>query len=312
MPNVYSAGVYIRIILMALFGWFRKNAMISLPARLLQPILRVLWGLLLACACPAWSAAPSVMLADRYHEGIDPADYWVSEKLDGVRALWDGRLLYFRSGQPVAAPDWFVAGLPQQALDGELWIGRRRFEELVGVVRTREPDDDAWRRVKYMVFDLPEHPGSFSDRVLAIRDVVGDAGVPWVQFVHQQRVADREALRNMFDQVLRRGGEGLMLHRADARRVAGRSDAVLKYVPWLDAEARVVAHVPGKGKYRGLLGALEVEAADGRRFRVGSGFTDVQRRRAPAIGTIITYRYRELTRKGLPRFPSFLRERVLP
>ena len=258
------------------------------------------------------STGPSAMLAERYHEGIDPGAYWVSEKLDGVRALWDGKQLRFRSGQAVAAPDWFLAGLPQQALDGELWIGRRRFEELVGVVRMQVPDDTGWRRVSYMIFDLPDHPGSFTDRLAAMEGVVGDADLPWLQVVRQQRVLDRKALRDLFDHVVAGGGEGLMLHRADAQRTAGRSDALLKYVPWLDDEACVVAHVPGKGKYLGMLGALEVEAADGRRFRIGTGFSDLQRRQPPAIGTTITYRYRELTRKGQPRFPSFLRERVLP
>lgn len=259
-----------------------------------------------------WSAGPSAMLAERYHEGIDPGGYWVSEKLDGVRALWDGKQLRFRSGQAVAAPDWFLAGLPPLALDGELWIGRRRFEALVGVVRKQVPDDAGWRRVRYMIFDLPDHPGPFTVRLAAMQGLVAEARVSWLQVVRQQRVADRKALRELFDQVVGGGGEGLMLHRADARRVAGRSDALLKYVPWLDDEAHVVAHVPGKGKFLGMLGALEVEAPDGRRFRVGSGFSDTQRRQPPAIGAIITYRYRELTRKGQPRFPSFLRERVLP
>lgn len=268
--------------------------------------------MLAAWPSSVWPTGPSAMLAERYHEGIDPGAYWVSEKLDGVRALWDGKQLRFRSGQVLAAPGWFLAGLPSQALDGELWIGRRRFEELVGVVRKQVPDEAGWRRVRYMIFDLPDHPGSFTDRLAAMEGVVGDADLPWLQVVRQQRVFERKALRDLFDHVVAGGGEGLMLHRADAQRVAGRSDALLKYVPWLDDEARVVAHVPGKGKYLGMLGALEVEASDGRRFRVGTGFSDLQRRRPPAIGTTITYRYRELTRKGQPRFPSFLRERVLP
>lgn len=266
------------------------------------------------CAGPQvlWAGPPAVMLGERYHAGIDPADYWVSEKLDGVRALWDGRQLHFRSGQPIPAPAWFVAGLPRRALDGELWLGRGRFEELVGVVRTTVPDDMAWQQVKYMLFDLPDLSGSFSERVAAMPAVIAAANVPWLQMIPQQRVADRDGLRRLYREVVRAGGEGLMLHRADALRVAGRSDALLKHVPWLDAEARVVGHVAGKGKYRGMVGALEVEAPDGRRFSVGSGLTDAQRRQAPPLGSVITYRYRALTARGLPRFPTFLRMRELP
>lgn len=277
-----------------------------------SPLRALLWTVLVLAVWPAWSVQPAVMLAGRYHEAIDPAPYFVSEKLDGVRALWDGEQLRFRSGQPIAAPAWFVAGLPRQALDGELWIGRRRFEELVGIVRTLEPDDAAWRQVRYMVFDMPRHPGRFAERVQAMQVLVGEVAPPWLRLVRQQRVADRAALRRLFDEVVGNGGEGLMLHRADALRVAGRSDALHKYVPWVDDEARVVAHIPGKGKHLGALGALVVETADGRRFRVGTGFSDSQRRHPPAPGAIITYRYRELTHKGLPRFPSFLRVRELP
>jgi DNA ligase-1 len=268
--------------------------------------------MVLALSCPAWAQLPPLMLAGRYHADVDPAQYWVSEKLDGVRALWNGRQLLFRSGKPVNAPAWFVQGLPPEPLDGELWIGRGRFEQLVGTVRTHEPDDAAWREVKYMIFDLPAHPGTFTARVAAMERIVNAVRLPWLRFVEQRRVADREALIRAFDRVVSEGGEGLMLHRADALRVAGRTDAILKYVPWLDAEARVVAHIRGKGKYAHMLGALLVETPDGRRFRSGTGFTDAQRRTPPAPGTQVTYRYRELTRKGLPRFPSFLRVRELP
>jgi DNA ligase-1 len=282
------------------------------PLSVWQAVARILTVALLALPCFAAAQLPPLMLAGRYQADVDPAGYWVSEKLDGVRALWNGRQLLFRSGRPVGAPAWFVAGLPQEPLDGELWIGRGRFEQLVGTVRTHEPDDAAWREVKYMIFDLPAHPGTFTERIAAMQRTVSAAQLPWVQVVGQHRVADREALRREFDRVVSAGGEGLMLHRANALRVAGRTDAILKYVPWLDDEARVIAHIEGKGKYAGMLGALLVETADGRRFRIGTGFTDAQRRTPPAPGTLLTYRYRELTAKGLPRFPSFLRLRELP
>lgn len=100
-----------------------------------------------------------------------------------------------------------------------------------------------------------------------------------------------------------------MLHRADAAWQTGRSDVLLKMKPQHDTEAVVVAHVPGKGKYEGMLGALVVETPEGRRFRLGTGFSDAQRKAPPPVGSTVTYRYRDVTANGVPRFASFLRVR---
>jgi DNA ligase-1 len=263
-------------------------------------------------AAEADTTAPGAMLALRYTPAIDPAGYWVSEKLDGVRAVWDGQQLRFRSGRMIVAPAWFIAALPATPLDGELWLGRRRFDELSGLIRREDPQHPAWRDVRYMLFDQPGGAGDFSTRLQALRALVAAAAVPWLQVVPQQRLPDRAALQRLLDETVANGGEGLMLHRTDARWQAGRSDALLKLTPWLDAEARVVGYIPGKGRLQGKVGALRVEADDGRRFRIGSGLTDATRANPPAIGALITYRYRELTPAGQPRFPRYLRERTLP
>jgi len=250
-----------------------------------------------------------LLLAERYTAGIDVTQYWVSEKYDGVRAHWDGQQLRFRSGNRVPAPPWFVAALPAQPLDGELWLGRGGFDRLSGIVRREVADDAEWRQVRYMIFELPEAAGSFTERIEQIRTLVSTAKVPWLQAVEQFRLPDAKALQQRLDAVVRGGGEGLMLHRADAPYATGRSAVLLKLTPWLDAEARVIAHLPGKGKYTGMLGAVRVEMPDGKRFSLGSGFTDAQRRSPPPLGGLVTYRYRELTRNGIPRFPRFLRVR---
>lgn len=272
---------------------------------------------LLFCLC-GWLSSFAVadplppMLAQRAPAEIDPTPYWVSEKLDGVRARWDGQALRLRNGAAIAAPAWFIAPLPGYPLDGELWLGRGRFDELSGIVRRERPADADWRPVRYMLFDLPGAYGDFSQRLARMQQLVEATAADWIRAVPQQRLADRAALQALFDTVVAGGGEGLMLHRADAHWSAGRSDALLKLTPFLDAEATVLAHLPGKGRHRGRLGALEVIDAAGRRFRIGSGFTDAQRAAPPAIGAVVTYRYRELTPRGQPRFPVFLRERLLP
>jgi DNA ligase-1 len=191
-----------------------------------------------------------------------------------------------------------------------LWLGRGSFERLSGIVRREQPDDVEWRAVRYMIFELPGASGSFRERIAAIRQLVRQAAVPWLQEIEQFQVVDRSSLQKKLNEVVQGGGEGLMLHRADALYETGRSDTLLKLKPWDDAEAVVIGHLPGKGKYAGMLGALRVRAADGREFSLGSGFADEQRRNPPAIGTTVTYRYRDITRHGLPRFASFMRIRV--
>lgn len=252
---------------------------------------------------------PAILLANVYRNQVDVTQYLVSEKLDGVRAVWDGRRLRFRSGKPIHAPAWFVDALPAQPLDGELWIGRGSFERVSGIVRKEIPVDAEWRHVRYMIFELPGAPGSFRQRVDQIGQLVHQTNVPWLQRIDQSTVSDLNELQQWLATVLDAGGEGLMLHRADAVYETGRSDTLLKLKPWLDAEAEVIAHRAGKGRHTGRLGALQVRTPEGKTFLLGTGFSDAQRQNPPPIGARVTYRYRELTRTGLPRFASFLRVR---
>lgn len=276
----------------------------------LRLICLLLFALLLPAPLPATEPEPPrLLLATSYEAGIDVSEYWISEKLDGVRGRWTGEVLLTRGGHRIHAPDWFVEGWPPIALDGELWIDRGRFEDISGIARTGIPFDDDWRQVRFMVFDLPDDDGPFQARVLRMRRLLDAAGIAWLQPVAQFRIADADALDARLDAVVAAGGEGLMLHHRDARYGIGRSEHLLKYKPWDDAEARVVGHTEGRGKYEGMLGALIVERPDGLRFRLGSGFTDGQRADPPPLGSWVTYRYNGLTGNGVPRFARFLRIR---
>lgn len=276
-------------------------------------MLPVCWcGVVMPALAGEPPAAPPLLLAEVLRGDVDVTRYWVSEKLDGVRALWDGKVLRFRSGRQVNAPAWFTAALPPEQLDGELWMGRRRFEVLSGIVRKQVPRDEDWRQVKFMVFEQPGGSGDFTARIGALRGLVQQAGVPWLELVEQFRVTDRPALKAKLDEIVAAGGEGLMLHRADAPYLTGRSDALLKLKPLRDAEATVVAHVPGRGRLSGMMGALRVETPEGMRFEIGTGFTDAQRRDPPPVGSLVTYQYRDVTKNGMPRFVSYLRRREEP
>ena len=295
----------------------------SLPAppRPRFPASALALALLLACGPPPASASPpgeglmhaAPVSADAGFSGQYPIDeYWVSEKLDGVRGRWDGRRLWTRGGYPVDAPEWFTAGWPAVPMDGEIWLGRGRFDEVSTLVRNPPDDDAAWHDVRFLVFDLPGHGGGFEARVHAMRELARDSDVPWLRAVSQSQLRDPAQLQARLRAVLDAGGEGLMLHHRDARYLPGRSDTLLKLKPHDDAEARVIAHLPGRGKYAGMVGSLLMERDDGARFRLGSGLSDAERAEPPAVGSLVTYRYNGLTPNGLPRFPRYLRVREPP
>ena len=251
--------------------------------------------------------APSIELLSTAPPDVDPGGYLVSEKFDGVRAIWDGRGLRFRSGRPIAAPGWFTEGWPAEALDGELWGGRGRFDVTSASVRRLVPDDAEWRALRLMVFDLPGAAGSFAQRAERIESLVQGTSSNTLMAAQQTALVDRAALRTRLDSVVRGGGEGLVLHRADAPWAAGRSTAVLKLKPLQDAEAQVLAFEAGRGRLAGVMGALRVRNASGIEFRIGSGFTDEQRRNPPAVGSWVTYTHRGHTPSGVPRFASYWR-----
>jgi len=251
--------------------------------------------------------APPLQLAKTYQPRSDIQDFFVSEKLDGVRAYWDGSQLLTRQGNVIHAPTWFTTGLPNIALDGELWIGRDRFDEVSGIIRHKVPDSQEWEKVKFMVFDLPHSLTMFHARQRELEVIVDELRLNHVRAVKQRKVSSRVELQNLLSETVAKGGEGLMLHRANSLYQASRSGDLQKLKPFDDAEAVVIAHIPGKGKYTGKMGAVLVETSDGKRFKIGSGFSLDQRATPPPIGSTITYRYRGMTKNDKPRFATFLR-----
>ena len=255
----------------------------------------------------AQAPMPAPMLAINFRAGIDIAGWLVSEKLDGVRARWDGRQLLTRAGNRIDAPASFTVGWPTLPIEGELWIGRGQFQAVSDAVRAGRTDVSAWRHVRFMAFDLPSSPQAFASRTRELRGLVEQVASPRLQRIPQLHFGNRLQLDTWLDAVTAGGGEGLMLHHAFAHYHAGRTDQLLKYKRWNDDEARVVGVRPGKGKYAGMVGALLVEDAQGRRFALGSGLRDADRARPPAIGSQVTFRYSGLTAKGTPRFARFQR-----
>lgn len=253
---------------------------------------------------------PDVLLAKIYNDDIDVTQYLVSEKYDGVRAIWDGKTLTTRQGNPIAAPQWFTAHFPKSPLDGELWIARDAFDQVSGIVRKQEPVDADWWKVNYLVFELPNGEGVFSKRYQTLKRIIVKANVKHLKAVKQFKVRNKAQLKQKMADVVALGGEGLMLHRANALYETGRSNVLLKLKPYFDAEAKVIEHLPGKGKYTGKMGSLLVELPNGVQFKLGTGFTDAERGNPPAIGSTVTFIYQQKTKTGKPRFARFLRIRT--
>jgi len=279
--------------------------------RLLIHFSRILLPLLLiSFITPSYAQAPSIEIATQYRQGIDVQDYFVSEKLDGIRGYWDGKHLYSKQGTAFTAPNWFTAHFPNTPLDGELWIGRNQFETVSGIVRTQDSQNTDWKRVKFMIFDLPSSPLPFSQRVIKMRQLISESNAPYLRVIEQKKLPNSEALYQLLDKVVALKGEGLVLHHEDALYQHKRSKQLMKLKKFEDADATVIGYIPGKGKYTGMLGALQVKTPQGLRFKIGTGFSDKERKNPPPIGSTIIYKYTGKTKNNIPRFATFMRIRV--
>ncbi len=251
------------------------------------------------------ATAPPLLLAHVWEPSIDLTGWWMSEKLDGVRAYWSQGQLVSRLGNRYLAPSWFTAGLPDVPLDGELWGGRKKFQRTVSIAR-RQDASEHWRELCFVVFDAPAMDAPFEERMAFCARQLADQRAPYAQHHEHVRCQGSAHLQAELARVEALGGEGLMLRQPASRYEVGRSSTLLKVKRFHDAEARVIDHVAGEGRHTGRMGALVVELADGTRFSVGTGFSDAERSAPPPVDSIITFRYQELSDGGVPRFPSYV------
>ncbi|KHT38773.1 DNA ligase [Vibrio sinaloensis] len=252
----------------------------------------------------------AVPLAHSYDQKIEVSEYWKSEKLDGIRAIWTGKRLVTRNGNPIHAPDWFVEPLPPYPLEGELWAGRGNFHLVQQTVLDTKPTDAAWRKIDYMLFDMPEAAGDYQKRYHNVIYFTRASKRDHIKYIEHTPIKSETELFGYLDTIDSAKGEGVMLRKITSRYQAGRSNDLLKLKKHQDAEARVVGYKVGRGKYHGLMGALLVQLNSGIKFYIGSGFSDIQRKDPPELGSVITFRYNGYTQNGVPKFARFVRERV--
>lgn len=234
--------------------------------------------------------------------GEDPSGLLLSEKFDGVRAVWDGEKLVSRNGLAFNAPGWFLSGLPRDVpLDGELWGGRGCFQKTAGVVRSGYGD---WSCINFMVFDCID-AGPYTARLKRIQATDLPDHCRIVDQVPCGSTAD-------FDRfecgVVSNGGEGVVLRDPAGFYEQGRTKTVLKYKRARDAEGTVLGYTEGRGRFFGAVGALVCEF-NGLRFKLSAGLDDELRYHPPSIGTMVTFSFSDLTVRGIPRHPVFIGSR---
>ena len=135
-------------------------------------------------------AGPPLLLAETWDDAIDLAGWWMSEKLDGVRAYWDGTQFLSRLGNLFHAPGLVHRGACRRMpLDGELWIDRKKFQQTVSIVR-RQDKTDHWKEVRFVVFDVPARGGPFEER-LEVRSATSLAKQAEYAAAHEHAVVQR-------------------------------------------------------------------------------------------------------------------------
>jgi len=245
---------------------------------------------------------PELFLLNKYDEDLNVTSWYMSEKLDGVRAYWDGEKLISRGGKVFAAPSFFTKEFPKHKLDGELWSKRDDFSNISSIVNRKKPHL-SWKNLTYNIFEAPDTKGNLLQRLSLVKET------QYIKIIKQIRVKDKKHLDDFLKIVEKKGGEGVVVRDGSLDYYIGRDNNALKVKSYIDEECKVVAHNDGHGKYKGRLGSLSCKMKNNKIIKIGSGFSDEQRKNPPKIDAIITFKYYGLTSKGNPRFPVFLRVR---
>ena len=265
-----------------------------------------------------FDVSKGVLLAKEYKDDIDPTGMLASEKYDGVRAIWDGKNLRSRNDKIFYAPQWFLDVLPKNyPLDGELFLKRGSFEATFSIVSKKVPIDEEWKRIKYVVFDLPNSDQIFVNRLVELQNIVCQIPKCPIEFAEHFVIQSKNHMKQMFQNIVSQGGEGIMLRDPKSLYQQKRTKNLLKLKPTDDAEAVIESMVEGQGKDSGRMGALKVHLAKNPsiKFKIGSGFTDKLRQdfwdaQEHYIGNEVTFGYKGLTAKGVPRHPVFIRKKL--
>ena len=312
-----------------------------------------------------YAKKPNLFLLNVYTDDANVSGWYMSEKLDGVRAYWDGEHLISRNGHQFCVPKFFTKDFPKFKLDGELWSKRASFDRISSLVRIGEakathPESqkdvlhqkmrkvqgeakathpksqkdvlhqkmrkvqgeakathprvkgcaasaapNKWQQLTYNIFEVPQAKGNLLQRLSQVKET------SYLKLIKQIKVKDKEHLKSFLKSVEEKGGEGVVVRDGDLSYYTGRNSHALKVKSYQDTECKIVGYNEGKGKYKDKLGSLNCKLKDGKIIKIGSGLSDALRDEPPKINSIITFKYYGYTSKGNPRFPIYLRERII-
>ncbi|MEA2099527.1 MAG: DNA ligase [Campylobacterota bacterium] len=249
-----------------------------------------------------FASKPELILLNKYKEDINVTSWYMSEKLDGVRAYWDGEKLISRSGKIFTTPKFFTKEFPKHELDGELWSKREDFSNVVSIVN-KKTAHNGWKQLRYNIFEVPNADGNLTKRLEKVKTS------RYIKLIKQIKIKNKKHLDDFLNSIEKKGGEGVVVRDGALPYYTGRDNNSLKLKSYIDSECEVVGYNGGQGKYEGMIGSLSCRMKNMKVIKIGSGLSERQRATPPSIGTIITFKYYGLTSKGNPRFPIFLRER---
>ncbi|WP_033915702.1 DNA ligase [Campylobacter sputorum] len=247
-----------------------------------------------------------IMLLSEYDDE-NLTNWYISEKLDGVRGVWDGKELKSRNGYKFTYPSNFTACFPNFALDGELYTKRGDFENISSITSKSEANND-WKELKFYIFDIPDMNVSFDKKYQKMQEIASKCKN--INVIEQRVAKNNDEVFKFLDDVIKGGGEGVIARESNLIYENTRSNKILKLKKFKDSECKVLKINKGNGKYKNIMGSLDCkDIKTGVIFKIGSGFSDELRKNPPQINQIITYKYQNLTKNKKPRFPVFLRFR---
>ena len=231
--------------------------------------------------------------------------WMMSEKLDGIRAVWDGKVLKTKNGNIIYAPKGFTHNFPPFYLDGELWSKRNDFETIQSIVLDKTPSKN-WQTITYNVFEVPYEKGDFIQRLNKAKEWFQSHPNQYVQFIQQVQCQNKKHLEQFLESIIAKKGEGVIIKNPKLGYIQGRSTQSLKVKKFLDMEGVVIAI---NYKNNQQMKSLKVQLQNGIVFNLGGGFSNKERLNHPKVGETVTFKYYGLTKKGKPKFASFLRVR---
>lgn len=249
------------------------------------------------------------MLLLSVYKNQDISGFVMSEKLDGVRGYWDSKKLLSRQGKQILAPDFWTQNFPPFAIDGELYTKRDDFENIASIINSSKKRDD-WRNIKLYVFDVPDANGTLIERLEVLQNFLDSNPNEFIKIIPQIKISSKEQMEEFFTNIVQNGGEGVVLRDPNLPYEAKRSTQALKYKKQNEANCKVIKINQGKGRYKDLMGSVDCEMLNGIKLKIGSGFSDKNRANPPKIGEVITFKYEQLNKNGVPKFARYLRVRI--